>query len=202
METGEVAKVNRPTLEELAMAVACTPTPTPMPIYSITVSVPTATPIPTTPGSLMPTPVPVCSMELSVPQVPTFPTPIPTFTNFNSIFLNTTHISYAFGQFPHLSLTAREEDLGQSTPCAQAPISCPILAPIQPFNIQLDSGDMDFLRKKSGDAQERHKNILLKAGQPNLNVTIVAALRRGWHDGSAMAFNKPLQKQLQADRER
>ena len=63
METGEVAKVNRPTLEELAMAVACTPTPTPMPMFSITVSVPTPTPIPTTPGSLMPTPVPLCLLR-------------------------------------------------------------------------------------------------------------------------------------------
>ena len=39
METREVAEVMRPTMEELAMAVACTPTPTPVPIYSLVTSV-------------------------------------------------------------------------------------------------------------------------------------------------------------------
>ena len=75
------------TQEELAMAGARTPTPTPGPIYSTTVSVAKPTPIPTTPSSLMHTPIPGCSMELSVPKVPTFPTPIPTITNFKAIIL-------------------------------------------------------------------------------------------------------------------
>ena len=81
-------------------------------------------------------------------------------------------------------------------------ISSPIVALIHPFNLQLDPADIHFLRKKSGDAQERQKNIRLEAGQPNLNVTIVAALEPAWHDGSARTVNKPLQKQLQADRKR
>ena len=58
METGEVAKVSRPTLEELAMAVACPATPTPMP---------------TTACSLRSSPIQIYSMELCVPQVPLFP---------------------------------------------------------------------------------------------------------------------------------
>ena len=85
IETGEVAEVSRPTLEELAMAVACTLTTTPMTIYSTTVNVSTPTPIPTTPSFLMltsiyiesaivtaptPTPVPIYSLVTSVSQVP------------------------------------------------------------------------------------------------------------------------------------
>ena len=50
METGEVAKVSRHTLEELAMAVGGTPTPTP---------------IPTTPSSLLDTPIPIYSAVMT-----------------------------------------------------------------------------------------------------------------------------------------
>ena len=131
-----------------------------------------------------------------------FPTPIPAIANCKAIFPNTTLISNAIWQCPHLSLTERQEDLEQSTQSARTPISCPIVAPIQPFNIQWDPADMVVLRKKSGDAQEMQKNILLEARQPNLNVSIVAALEREWHDDSAMAVTKLLQKQLQGDRER
>ena len=141
-------KIITPTLDELASAVPSSPTPDTIIIYSTIVSSPT------------PNPIPVYSMVLIVPKVPPSPTAIPTITNFNAIFANTVLISYAFGQCPHLSLIAQQEDVGQSILSAQAPISCPIVAPALPLNIQLDPADTDFLRKKSGDSQERQKNIL------------------------------------------
>ena len=85
---------------------------------------------------------------------------------------------------------------------AQAPISCQFVAPINPFKIHLYPAEMDFLKKKLGDSQKRQKNILLEARQPNPNSTIVEALDRALHQGSAMALTKPLQMQLQADPER
>ena len=166
VEGGVAMETSRAMQEELAMAMSITPTTTPSPIYSTTESVPTPTSIPKNACSIMPTPIRVWAMELSVPQVPTFPTPIPTITNFNAIFLNTGPMRYAFGQCPHLSLTARQEDLGQSTLSAQAPLSCEIVALIQPFIIQLYPADMDFLMMKSGDAKERQKNICWKRGSP------------------------------------
>ena len=85
---------------------------------------------------------------------------------------------------------------------AQAPSSCPLVAPIHTFNIHLDPADMDFLKNKLGDSQERHKTILLEAGQANPYIPIVTALQRALHDGSASALTKPLQTQLQRERER
>ena len=115
MESGEVVEVSRPTLDELAMALACPPTPTPMSIYSTTVSVPTPTPIPTTPSSLMPTPIliysavvtaptpiyssPIYSLVPSFPQVPLPPTPIN--TQCNGVFPNPAIVNSGFGQGSH-----------------------------------------------------------------------------------------------------
>ena len=79
---------------------------------------------------------------------------------------------------PHPSSNAEPGVLVPSTMSAQAPISIPMVSPTPPFNIHLDHAEMDFLKKKLSDSQERQKNILLEAGQPNPDVTIVAAMEQ------------------------
>ena len=189
METGEVVEANIPTLEELASAVLSSPTPTLISILSTVLCAHT------------PTPIHIYSMVTSVPQVPPSPTPIPTITNCKAIFANPAIISYAFGQGPHPSSTVQQGALVQPKMSAQAPISSPFVALIHPFNIDFDPADMDFLKRKLTHAQKRQKNVLLEAGQLNPNCTIVAVLERALHDGSAMAVTKPMQTQLQTDRE-
>ena len=85
---------------------------------------------------------------------------------------------------------------------AQVPISIPVVLPTPRFNTHLDPADIDVLKKKLSDSQERQKNILLEVGQPNPYITIVAAFEHALHEGSATALTKPLRTQLEADGER
>ena len=69
---------------------------------------------------------------------------------------------YAPGQVPSLPLIAQLAALGQSTMSVQDPISSPMARTSPPFNFDLDSGDLDLLKKKLGDSQDRQKKILFE----------------------------------------
>ena len=180
MQTEAAMETSSTTLEESAKAVKIIPTPTSIFICSTTVSSP------------MPPPMSIYSMVVIATQV--HPSLKPTLTNCNAILSNPASLSYAFGPGPHLSSTAESGALGQLTMSAQSSISSRNLAPSPSFNIHLDPAEMDFLKKKLSDSQERQKNVFLEAGRLIPNVAIVADLERPLHDGSSMALSKPLQK--------
>ena len=139
------------------------PTPGPISIFSTVVSPPP------------PTPIPIYSNVTSTCHVPRVLVPI-----CNAI---SEILCYAFGQGPNLSLSGPPAALRQSTMSGQATLSSPMTSPTPPFNIHLDPSDMNFLKKKLSNSQERQKNVLLEASQPNPFVTRIAVLEQALHEG-------------------
>ena len=104
-------------------------------------------------------------------------------------------------QASHSYSTAPQPALIQETMSAQAPFSRPIVSANPPFQTSLEPADVDFLRKRPNDTQERKRNILLDEGQLNPDLTIVAIMVHCLREQSAPVLNKTLQNQFQKDRE-
>ena len=150
-----------------------------------------------------PTPTSLYSMVVSSTHAPPVPTPtLSTIINSNAIFSNPRILLYALSQEPRSFSTAPQAALGQSTMSAQTHIASPIIAPSPAFNTHLYLADMEFLKQKLTDCQERQKNTLLSEGQSNHYIKIVATLEQALREGSAIELTKPMQTQLQTDPDR
>ena len=84
---------------------------------------------------------------------------------------------------------------------SQFHISSPIVVRTA-FTIHLDPRDIDFLKRKLSVSQDREKSPMRREGQSNPNVKIIVFIEQAIGEGSARKLTKPLQTQLQKDRDR